>query len=716
MTGTGDGADPHASGGFADPGSARQRDESPWSFAEEAAAIDIDATVTILHGSTFVICRRSGDITSGVDGVFVADTRVCHRLLVTLDGEHLESLATANDEPWCGRFIARSTSRRLVLQRRYTVGQGLHAELALRSTSGQPQGTRLAIEVAADLADLFAVKELRATRQPVPITTDLDGVLYLGRPTGRRAARLEVSRPPARRTETGLVWDIELAPHGEWRLDLELVAIRGGETIPFVRRPVAAGNGATRRVAHEAVSIRTDVPYLELAVAQALTDLHALRLQDPAEPHEEVVAAGAPWFMTLFGRDSIFTALMLLPFDPALALSTARVLARLQGTVDDPESEEQPGKILHEARPSHDVSLAFDDGELYYGSVDATLLFVVLVHELWSWGTPLSELAPLLPHVDAALAWAAGPGDPDGDGYVEYRRVRPGGLENQGWKDSWDGISFADGRLPTAPIALAEVQGYAYAAWRAGARLAEASGDPVRAAARSRRADELRAAFRRDFWLDGAGWLACGLDADKVPIDSLASNMGHCLWSGIVDDAIAPRVAAHLVDAPLASGWGVRTLATTMARYDPLSYHNGSVWPHDTAIAVAGLRRCGFVDAACRVARDLLAAAGAVGGRLPELMSGFAREEFPTPVRYPASCSPQAWASAAPLLVCRALLGLEPDHPDGRIVLGPALPPGSRVLEIDGLWLAGHRIEIGFEDGTMSIRGLPRGVTVTQTG
>jgi glycogen debranching enzyme len=337
----------------------------------------------------------------------------------------------------------------------------------------------------------------------------------------------------------------------------------------------------------------------------------------------------------------------------------------------------------------------------------------MLVHELWRWGVTLDELASVLPAVDAALEWMAGPGDPDGDGYIEYARSAPGGLLNQGWKDSHDGVSFADGRIAKAPIALAEAQAYAYAAWGAGAALARATGDPVTAGKRAGRAEKLQAQFDRDFWMADRAAFALALDGDKRPVDAVASNIGHCLWAGIVADPDkASAVARWLTSPEFASGWGLRTLATSMGRYNPLSYHNGSVWPHDTAICIAGLRRAGFVDEALEVAGALLAAAEASDGRLPELFAGLTDQEMPVPVPYPASCSPQAWASAAPLLATRALLGLEPDVPAGVLHLDPVLPRGARSLRIAEVPLAGSRITIEVEDDAVAVRGIPRGLAM----
>jgi len=318
--------------------------------------------------------------------------------------------------------------------------------------------------------------------------------------------------------------------------------------------------------------------------------------------------------------------------------------------------------------------------------------------------------------VDAALDWIEGPGDPDGDGFVEYERMTQDGLRNQGWKDSWDGICFADGRLAEPPIALCEVQAYVYAAWRAGAALAEASGDADTATRRAARAMRVASAFDEAFWLPDRGWYALALDRDKQRVDALASNLGHLLWCGIVPSARVPTVAGALVSSELASGWGVRTLATSAARYDPLGYHTGSVWPHDTAIAVAGLRRAGSTEHALRLGTALLAAAKASGGRLPELYAGLGPDDLGVPVPYPASCSPQAWASASPLLVLRALLGLEPDLPAGRIEIDPVLPEGASYLRVTGVPLAGQALSLSVEPDSITVSDVPEGVAVDARG
>lgn len=701
-------------GGLADSGAAL----TPWTFSGEAVPPDA-GSITLVGGASFVICDRRGDITGqGPSGLFVGDRRVLSRLVLQVSGEVIEPLACTLSAPFSATMAGRTNDHTILVLRELHVGHGLRTDVRLRNLAEQEQTVDVLVSVGTDLAGVIEVKE--AGHAPPMLTASAVGeALRLGEPDSDAGSIVRPHPAGVLDAEDGTIsWHVVLPGKQEWSACLEVAAVRAGEELPSLHRcgqPVEASPAATRQAAWEAglPRITTDVPALALSLRRAGIDLGALRIFDPAHPHEPVVAAGAPWFMTLFGRDSILTAWMSLVLGPSLALSTATTLARLQGKRYDDATEEQPGRILHEVRQEGRASLSFASGNVYYGTADATPLFVMLVAELWRWGTPLADVRPLIPAVNAALDWMAGPGDPDGDGYIEYQRISESGLVNQGWKDSWDGVSFADGRLPEAPIAVAEVQGYAYAAWRAGAALAAALGDTALAADRNGRADALKRQFNADFWLPSRGAYAIALDRAKCPVDAVASNMGHCLWTGIVDEDRTAAVAEWLVSPELFSGWGVRTLATSMRRYDPLSYHNGSVWPHDTAICAAGLRRAGCLDESQALTRGLLSAAAACGGRLPELFAGLTPAELSVPVPYPASCSPQAWASAAPLLLLRSVLGLEPDLPNATVALEPVLPFGSTALRMEGLELGNDRVTVEVVEGTLHITGLGPDVAVT---
>ena len=456
--------------------------------------------------------------------------------------------------------------------------------------------------------------------------------------------------------------------------------------------------------------VETSHPGLKEVIARSNEDLGALRIFDPDYPERVVVAAGAPWFMTVFGRDSLLTAWMALLVDPDLARGVLQTLARFQGTDVDPRHDEEPGRILHEMRFGDAASLSLGGGSIYYGTADATPLFVMLLGEMRRWGVAREMVDELLPNAARAIEWIEQFGDADGDGYVEYQRATDRGLANQGWKDSWDGIRYGDGRVAEAPIALCEVQAYTYGAYLASAHFAFEVGDTATYDRFRAKAAQLKAAFNRDFWLEDKGWFAVGLDADKRPIDSLTSNIGHCLWTGIVDEDKAHRVAEALVSPAMFSGWGVRTLSKDSGGYNPISYHCGSVWPHDTAIVAAGLARYGYDGAAQKLIFALFDAAGAQGGRLPELFSGLDRGELSVPVGYPTSCSPQAWAAASPLLCLRTLLRLDPWIPYGKTWLCPNLPEWIGYLKVEGIPLAGSRvtIEVGSEvPGGVVVSGLP---------
>jgi glycogen debranching enzyme len=506
-------------------------------------------------------------------------------------------------------------------------------------------------------------------------------------------------------------------PRGEWRACAQVTPIMDeGPVEPHYQcgQPVTAAASLNRLRAWHSSTPRVHSGHegLDKAVTTSEADLGVLRIFDPEFPDQAVVAAGAPWFMALFGRDSLITSWMALLVDPSLAADTLCTLARYQGTKVEPLSEEEPGRIPHELRWGLTNSLAHGRGSLYYGTADATPLFVMLLGELSRWGLAEEIVHDLLPHAERALDWITTYGDRDGDGFVEYRRATNRGLVNQGWKDSWDGISFASGRLPQAPIALCEIQGYVYAAYLARAHFAHEAGDSAAARHWGGKADRIKAAFNDAFWLPAEGYFAVGLDGDKAPIDSVTSNVGHCLWTGIVDESKAGAVAERLLSEELFTGFGIRTLSSNMGAYNPVSYHNGSVWPHDTALAAAGLMRYGFVEQAHRLIVGLLDAAEQFGGRLPELMCGFPRGEFPIPVPYPTACSPQAWAAATPFSLIRTMLRFDPWMPRLALWLAPAVPEEIGELSVANVPLAGLRMHITVSRGDVAVDGLPRDILV----
>ena len=450
---------------------------------------------------------------------------------------------------------------------------------------------------------------------------------------------------------------------------------------------------------------------IERTLQRSYDDLGALRIEDPDHPDRVVVAAGAPWFMTLFGRDSLWASEMALPVDPSLALGTLQTLADRQGQVLDPMSEEEPGKILHEVRLGVSSGLSLGGKPEYYGSVDATPLFVSVLGAVSRWGFAKETIAALLPNADRALDWVRDYGDRDGDGFVEYGRLNDRGLINQGWKDSWDGINFADGTLAESPIALCEVQAYVYGAYMARPWMAYGTGDMAVGDELTDRAAELKNGSTNSSGCAIAGTTR-SLDKDKRPVDACASNMGHCLWFGLVDEEKAPLVAEKLMSPQMFSGWGVRTLASDMGAYNPASYHNGSVWPHDNAIIAAGLVRYGFVEEAQRFATALLEAAQYSDGRLPELFCGLTRERFSQPVPYPTACSPQALAATAPILLVTSLMRYDAHVSRGGLWLDPVLPEAYGDLHITNAPMAGGRITIDISGSTTSVQGLPEGMVL----
>jgi len=678
-------------------------------------------TVTLVEGGTFCLSDATGDVRPGTaHGLFFQDTRVISRWELRLDGQAPQALSVLTPEVFAARFVLRSAplagnaDATLLVVRERLVGDGLRETIIARNLGQQAAAISLVLHVDADFADLFAVKAGRTPQQRAEVTATGTELFLRDTDGGSRGLSVEASGDPVVRPGA-LSWRVVVPAKGSWATEIVAQPALGTQRVqPLFHRGERLESSEPARKSRawrsETTHIEADDPILTQALRRSVEDLGVLQIRNPSQRGLPFVAAGAPWFMTLFGRDSLLTAWMALPLDVGLALGTLQTLAESQGKRIEPSTEEEPGRILHELRHGPDSARVLG-GSHYYGTVDATPLFVMLLAECWRWGGDDAAVRALLPAADAALAWVDDYGDRDSDGFVEYQRATGRGLINQGWKDSFDGINDAAGRTATTPLALCEVQGYVYAAWQARAELADGFGDPSMAARCRARAEELRQRFADAFWLADLGWYAVALDRRKQHVDALTSNAAHCLWTGIAPDEHAVVLIERLATADMDTGYGLRTLAASMAAYNPMSYHNGSVWPHDTAIAVAGLLRYAHIDGAAqlakRLATGLFDAAAAFGGRLPELFCGFPREDFSPPVPYPTACSPQAWASAAPLLMVRSFLGLAPHVPHRTLTVRPDLPPRWGEVTLSGMRLGPVTVRVSAEGNRATVAGLP---------
>jgi glycogen debranching enzyme len=681
--------------------------------------------VTLVEGPAFAISLSSGDMLPGFPhGLFFRDTRFLSELRLRVNGQWPEPLSATTIDPFSASFVLRDApkpgqadSHLMVFRNRY-VGRGMREDVTVRNYGLEPAFCALEVLVGGDFADLFEVKEGRIEKvEDVSTTVDGNRLAWSYR-RGRfvRGAHLDFSGDPQLST-THALFEVLVPAAGEWSTCLQLTPVVDDEEVTpryVCGRPVERSTPVARleEWRRSLPTITSDHENFAALLDRSTEDLAALRLFDPDHPERTVVAAGAPWFMTLFGRDSLITSWMTMLVNSDLALGTLQTLARFQGVDVNPLTEEEPGRILHEMRFGESSELSLGGGRIYYGSVDATPLFVMLLGELQRWGNRREDVDALLPAADRALQWIDEFGDRDDDGYVEYLRTSDRGLRNQGWKDSHDGVRFADGRMAEPPVALCEVQGYVYAAFIARAHFAGEQGDHEYATELRTRAAELKRRFNADFWLDEHGWLAMGLDRDKEPLDALTSNMGHCLWTGILDEDKAALVGERLVARELFSGWGIRTLASSMTGYNPISYHTGSVWPHDNAICAAGLMRYGLVEEAHRVMEGVVRAASYFGNRLPELFAGLARDELSFPVSYPTSCSPQAWAAASPLLFLRSMLHFDPEVRNSRLHLAPEVPDWIGRLVLERVPLMGGHLSIEVEGNRCKVLDAPAGLTI----
>ncbi|NIL58834.1 glycogen debranching N-terminal domain-containing protein [Salinispora arenicola] len=663
-------------------------------------------TVRILDGNTFVVSEETGDIEATPTeptGLFSLDTRFLSTWVLTINGERLNPLSYDDLQYYEARFFlvpgvaTHYVDAKLSVVRERTVGGSFRETLTILNHDEEPVDLEIRMDAAADFADLFEVKdELLSKKGEIYAEAESDR-LRLGYRRGNfKRETMITSSVPAKFDKGGFAYTLRLEANEQWVANIDVRTLTlgpGGRDLRMGLRAHSAERLALQQDLEawiaNAPTVNSEREDLTATYGRCLVDLAALRFVPLSLGGAALPAAGLPWFMTMFGRDSILTCLQVLPFAPEMSRTTLQILATLQGTRFDDFREEDPGRILHEMRYGETAAFEEQPHSPYYGSVDATPLFIVLLDEYERWSGDGALAKALQVECRAALKWIDHYADLVGNGYIWYeRRNTDTGLENQCWKDSWDSISYRDGTLPPFPRATCEVQGYAYDAKVRAARLArEFWDDPAFATQLEREAADLKERFNREWWVEDGGYYALALDPDGRQCDVLSSNIGHLLWSGIVDDDRAPKLAEHLVGPRLFSGWGVRTLAEGEARYNPIGYHNGTIWPFDNSFVAWGLRNYGFAEEAATIASGILDAARYFSGRLPEAFGGYPRELTKFPVEYPTACSPQAWSTGAPLLLLRTMLGLEPH--EGHLAVEPRLPVGMgriEVLDIPGRW------------------------------
>jgi glycogen debranching enzyme len=658
----------------------------------------------VFDGTTFFASDDSGNILHPEGGFFFEDVRHLSRWNVSLDALDLQTLTSARVDYYSARIVLVPRDQEpegLSLRRDRFVTEGVHEDLVVDNASEERRRLRVELELGADFADVMEVQQ--GNRPSAGRTWSEVGkrslTLWYERDGYRRGTAISFRRV-GRLTRDRMRFDLDLAPGESWSTCIDVAPVVNRRRRAPLARCDSFGAPAPKFElgVHEwlARAPRLETPSYELRETYdaSLLDLASLRIRpDDLHIRHAMPGGGLPWFMTLFGRDSLIASYEALPFAPDLAASTLQALAHLQATDWDNERDAEPGKIPHELRRGTLARLHEIPHTPYYGTHDATPLFLILLDEYERWTGDAALVRKLERAARAALGWIEGPADLDGDGWLEYRKRSqlPFALDNHCWKDSGDGVVWPDGRPVEPPIATCELQGYAYDARVRGARLArEVWRDAELATRLERDAAELKERFNA-VWLRSR--FASALDGAKQHVPTLVSNYGHLLWSGIVEERRASRVARLLMRDELFSGWGVRSLGAGQPAFDPLGYHRGCVWPHDTAICAEGLRRYGFRDEATRLARGLLEAATAFEHRLPEVFGGFARDASGVCTLYPEALKPQAWAAGAPLLALRTLLGL--DVVRGRLRARPHLPDDWERVRLRGVHVRGESRDVG---------------------
>ena len=682
--------------------------------------------LTILEGSTFCVCDERGDLVDPTMGLFARDTRFLSRCVLTINGARPLLLSSGKVEYYSAAFFLRNPvtgdlgQDELSIVRERFVGEGMQDRIVVQNHSRRRVEFELALEVGNDFADIFAVKQydfaLGDPQHAAPLPPlvapayEEDGNNFTLAGGDGFAGLTQVFFSERGRVDGSAVrYSIALDPGERWALRVDVIpATDGTRTVP---RLAERQFGEERARVRESLSawkmrvpqIRASWDALAHAFNRSVADLASLRMREENYVGH-LPAAGMPWFMTVFGRDTIVTSLQTLLFGPELARNALTVLAELQATEDDREADAEPGKIVHEVRSGRAATTWFPR---YYGTVDATPLYLILLSEVWRWTDDGALVRDLRQPATRALEWIDRYGDVDGDGFVEYRRRSSRGLDNQSWKDSGDSQLFHDGTRATAPIAPCEVQGYVYDAKRRMAEIArEVWRDRDLGDRLDREAAELRERFDEAFWCDErGGFYALALDGDKRRVNSLTSNIGHLLWSGIVPSHRVDAVVDQLMGAELWSGWGVRTMSAGDAGYNPLSYHNGTVWPHDNSLIAWGLARYARWREAQRIVHRMVDAAAHFEHQLPEVFAGFARNETPFPIAYPTATRPQAWAAGTPVLLLQVLLGLQPDHRRQALhtTAPPELPSWAGSLRLTGVRAFDRTWNVRLDEGQVRV-------------
>ena len=678
------------------------------------------SNVTINHASTFLVCAHDGSIREsqrGAAGIYTDDTRFISHHVVRLNGEELRTIASTRLSFRHARWMytvspirsidgdVRDTTVTLTLDR-VVSARRLHEDLVLRAYGHDPVSLLLSLHLKSDFADIFEVRTERWQRRNLSTTWTAPDKLetrYSRADFVRRCLLRISSRARAASYANGeLRFPFDLEPGQEWGVCLQYDLITTARTRPSiapcpVQKPVVDRAEHLRRRWHSTVSrVKPSDVRLQLAFEEAVADFAALRLYDhDFSPDVWLPAAGIPWFVAPFGRDSIIASMQALPVHPLFAIGTLQKLASWQAVVDDPVRDGEPGKIMHELRVGEWAHFGIVPHSPYYGTADATPLYLLLLANAFRWLGNAKLLHRFRDTAIRCLEWVDRYGDLDGDGFQEYRPRSAQGYRNQCWRDAEDGVLDEAGNNPPHPIGTCEMQAYVYAAKREVAAVFEAWGDHELAASLRASAAELQRHFVEQFWLDDEGTVAFALDGTKRRVRTATSNTGHCLWLGILDNERGQRAADRLMKPDLFSGWGLRTLSTDHPSFDPHSYQRGSVWPHDTMLAAAGMRRYGRTEDCWRIIDGLLSAAASFEhAEIPELFAGLPQGALDVPTPYEQANVPQAWSAGVVFHAVRVLLGLDPDVPSRRVYVDPALPQWCPQLLLDNVRIGDDRLRI----------------------